>query len=61
MIKTVRFNRERAGSGMVALSLLAAAGALVAAGAGLLWHDEGEPFTVTSVHGETITVYGRGL
>lgn len=61
MIKTGRFIGERAGSSMAVLSLLVVVGALVTAGAGLLWHDEGEPFTVTSVHGETVTIYGRGL
>jgi hypothetical protein len=61
MIKTGRFTGERAGSCMGVLSLLVALGAVVTAGAGLLWHDGGEPFTVTSVHGETVTIYGRGL
>jgi hypothetical protein len=43
------------------LGLLIAALALVAAGTGLLWTTDGGPLTATSVRGETVELYGRGL
>jgi hypothetical protein len=46
---------------VVRLSLLVGLLALLAAGAGLFWPAPGSPFTVTTVRGEEVTLYGRGL
>jgi hypothetical protein len=35
--------------------------ALFAAGAGLFWPAEGQPYLFTSHRGETVTIFGRGL
>jgi hypothetical protein len=35
--------------------------AFIAAGAGLFWPAEGQPFSFTSLRGESVTIYGRGL
>lgn len=43
------------------LSVLIAALALVAAGAGLFWHDGGRPFAFTTLRGQTVQIYGQGL
>ena len=46
------------------LLLLASLVALLAAAAaatGLFWNDGGSPFSFTTVHGQTIEIYGRGL
>ncbi len=46
---------------LVILSSLVAVLALVASGVGLFWQRKGEPFTFTTLHGQTIEIYGRGL
>jgi hypothetical protein len=48
-------------SAAVWLSTLVAVLALIAAGAGLFWHDGGDPFAVTTFRGETVQMYGQGL
>jgi hypothetical protein len=35
--------------------------AVVAAASGLFWQGSGQPFTFTTLHGETVQVHGRGL
>ncbi len=35
--------------------------ALVAAGAGLFWQDGGAPVAFTTLHGETVQLYGQGI
>ncbi len=35
---------------------------VISAGAGLFWqNDSGKPYTFTTLHGETVEIYGRGL
>jgi hypothetical protein len=46
---------------LVILSSLVAILALVASGVGLFWRGEGESFAFTTLHGETIEIYGQGL
>ena len=46
---------------VVVLSILIAGLGLVAAGAGLFWPDMGSARTFTSIHGDTVQIYGRGL
>lgn len=46
---------------IVGLAALIAALALIAAGAGLFWHDAGSPFRFTTLRGQTVELYGRGL
>jgi hypothetical protein len=46
---------------LVWLSSLVAMLALIAAGAGLFWPDEGGPSIFTTVHGETVQMFGQGL
>jgi hypothetical protein len=46
---------------VVWLSSLIAVLALVAAGTGLFWRDGGSPFAFTTLHGQTVQIYGRGL
>lgn len=46
---------------LMILSSLVAVLALVASGVGLFGGDEGESFTFTTLHGQTIEIYGRGL
>jgi hypothetical protein len=48
-------------SAVVWLSSLIAVLALIAAGAGLFWRDAGRPFAFTTLHGQTIQIYGQGL
>jgi hypothetical protein len=43
------------------LSSLIAVLALVAAGAGLFWPSAGAPYPFTTLHGETVQIYGQGL
>ncbi len=43
------------------LSVLIALLALVAAGAGVFWQTAGQPFTVQTLRGETVTIAGQGL
>jgi hypothetical protein len=46
---------------VVYLCVLIAVLALVAAGAGLFWQDDGSSFAFTSLRGKTVQMYGRGL
>ena len=46
---------------VIVLTILIAGLALVAAGAGLLWPDTGAARTFTSIQGDTVQIYGRGL
>ena len=46
---------------VVGLAALIAALALIAAGVGLFWQDAGRPFTFTTLRGQTVAMYGRGL
>jgi len=46
---------------VVQLTLLVAVLALVAAGTGLFWHCEGEPFLFTTLRGDIVEIYGQGL
>jgi hypothetical protein len=46
---------------LVILSVLVAVLASIAAAGGLFWQDEGEPFTFTTLHGQTVEIYGQGL
>ena len=43
------------------LSTMVAVLALIAAGAGLFWPNDGAPFTFVSIHGDPVAVYGQGL
>ncbi len=43
------------------LSILIAVLACIASGAGIFWQGAGESFAFTSLHGETVTIYGHGL
>lgn len=51
----------RVSSTITWLSALIAVLALVAAGSGLFWQGEGDTFTFTTLRGETVEMYGRGL
>lgn len=51
----------RVSGSVIWLSFLVAALALVAAGSGLFWQDGGEALTFTTLRGETVEIYGRGL
>jgi len=51
----------RTSSAVVWLAALIALLALVAAGTGLFWLSGDGPLTVTTVRGETVELYGRGL
>jgi len=46
---------------IVWLSSLISVLALVAAGTGLFWQDAGSSFSFTTLRGETVQMYGRGL
>jgi hypothetical protein len=46
---------------LVWLSSLMAMLALVVVGTGLFWQDGGGPFSFTSLHGQTVQMYGQGL
>ena len=46
---------------VIALSILVAVLAFVAAGAGLFWPDAGAARTFTSIQGDSVQIYGRGL
>jgi len=46
---------------LTGLSLLIVVLALVAASIGLFWQDGGETFTFTTLQGQTVEIYGRGL
>jgi hypothetical protein len=41
----------------IAVALLAA----IYASVGLFWQDDGAPFTFTTLHGETVEIYGQGI
>jgi len=51
----------KASKTVLVLSILIAGLALVAAGAGLMWTDTGATRTFTSIQGDTVEIYGRGL
>lgn len=51
----------RTSNAVVGLSVLIALLALVAAGTGLFYGDGGSPFTVTSLRGQPVEIYGQGL
>ncbi len=46
---------------VVGLAALIAALALIAAGSGLFWQAAGSPFMFTTLRGQTVEMYGRGL
>lgn len=46
---------------VVWLSMLISVLALVATSIGLFWQDGGEPFSFTTLRGQTVRMYGRGL
>ena len=48
-------------SAVVWLSWLIAGLALIAAGAGLFWQNGGDHFTFTTLRGQAVEMYGRGL
>lgn len=48
-------------NGILWLSWLIVVLALVAVGAAFLWPNDGAPFTVTSLRGQEVQIYGRGL
>jgi hypothetical protein len=45
---------------VVWLSSLIVVLALVAAGIGLFWQDGGHTFLFTTLHGQTVQIYGQG-
>ncbi len=45
----------------VILSLLTGILALIQSGVGLFWQDGGSPFSFTTLHGQTVQMYGQGL
>jgi hypothetical protein len=46
---------------LVSLSILTGLLALIQAGAGLFWQNGGSPFPFTTLHGETVQMYGQGI
>lgn len=46
---------------LIALSTLVAFLALIASGVGLFYQDGGAPFSFTTLHGQTVQMYGSGL
>ena len=46
---------------LVILSVLVAILASTAAAGGLFWQDVGQPFAFTTLRGQTVEIYGRGL
>ena len=51
----------KASKTVIVLSVLIAGLALIAAGAGLFWPETGTARTFTSIQGDTVEIYGRGL
>jgi hypothetical protein len=51
----------RVSATVIRLSILLALLSSIAATAGLLWPDGGVPFAFTTLQGETVEMYGRGL
>ena len=43
------------------LAMLTAVLAVIAAAVGLFWTDDGQPWMFTTLHGETVEIYGQGL
>lgn len=48
-------------NGVIWLTAVVAALALVAAGAGLLWKGQGPAYSFTTLRGQDVQIYGRGL
>lgn len=46
---------------LLILCILAGLFAAIQAGVGLFYHPTGDPFTITSIHGEEVELYGRGI
>lgn len=46
---------------VVILSSLTAVMALIATGAGLFWQDGDGALALTTLHGQTVDLYGRGV
>lgn len=46
---------------LLVLSGLIAVLALIAAGAGVLWQQGGNPYTITTIRGEAVEIWGHGL
>ncbi len=46
---------------LIILSSLIAVLALIAAGTGVFYQGQGTPYDFTTLHGETVTIYGHGL
>lgn len=46
---------------VIVLCIFAALFGLVQAGAGLFWQTDGQPFTFTTLHGESVQIEGRGI
>jgi hypothetical protein len=46
---------------VVVLSILTGLLALIQSGAGLFWQDDGSPFPFTTLHGQTVQMYGQGI
>jgi len=47
--------------GAMVLAMLTAVVAMIAAAVGLFWTGDGETWTFTTLHGETVEIYGQGL
>lgn len=47
--------------GAMVLALLTAVVSMVAAAVGLFWTDDGQSWMFTTLHGETVEIYGQGL
>src|SRR5205823_6184751 len=54
-------NAMKQSHAVVGLAALIAALALIAAGTGLFWQDASRPFSFTTLRGQTVEMYGRGL
>jgi len=46
---------------VIQLSIIIAVLSLIAAGSGVFWQGQGEPIPFTTMRGETVSLYGRGL
>ena len=34
---------------------------MIASGAGLFWQNEGTPYTISTLYGEAVQIYGQGV